>query len=186
MICKNPTQLEIDGKMFDIRYDVFSILDILCMFNNPELTDEEKVMIMLIVMYPEHEEIQDIEQAVLKAKWFIDCGNDYEADSKPSLMDWEQDFNLIIPSVNEVLGYDVCDDNRNVHWWTFVRGYMQIFQRENNLFASVTNVRDKLKKHKKLEKYEKEFYKENKQIIDLKAKITKEEQEFINQLTGGG
>ena len=81
-------------------------------------------------------------------------------------MDWEQDAPHIIPAVNKVLGGEVRS-MRELHWWTFLSAYMEIGQ---SLFSSVLSVRQKKAKHKKLEKDEEEFYRENKALIDLHSK----------------
>ena len=43
------------------------------------------------------------------------------------------------------------------------------------LFAQVVNIRQKKQKHQKLEKWENDFYNQNKDIIDLKKKISEEQ-----------
>ena len=43
-------------------------------------------------------------------------------------------------------------------------------------------IRQKKKKGKKMEKYEQDFYFRNKEIVDLKTKYTKEEQEYIDRM----
>lgn len=68
-----------------------------------------------------------------------------------------------------------------------------LFQRDRRgLFSSVIGIRQKLNKGKKLEKYEQEFYRNHRNMIDLKRKLSAEEQraenedkEFLKQLTGG-
>ena len=66
-------------------------------------------------------------------------------------------------------------------------------QDESIIFpSSVIGIRQKLNKDKKLEKYEQEFYRNHRNMIDLKRKLSAEEQraenedkEFLKQLTGG-
>lgn len=68
-----------------------------------------------------------------------------------------------------------------------------LFQRDRRgAFSSVIGIRQKLSKGKKLEKYEQEFYRNHRNMIDLKRKLSAEEQraenedkEFLKQLTGG-
>ena len=45
------------------------------------------------------------------------------------------------------------------------------------LFSNILSIRIKKSKGKKLEKWEQEFYRENKSLIDLKRKLTAEEEE---------
>ena len=50
------------------------------------------------------------------------------------------------------------------------------------MFTTVINIRNKLNKGKKLDKVEKEFYKENRTLIDLKTKYSAEQQAEIDRL----
>lgn len=186
MILRNPTSIVIDNKEHKIRYDMWSILDIIRCFNDVELTDEEKLIICLEIFYVDTTKIHNIQEALEKMNWFIDLGNEQNENSKrspqPKLMDWEQDFNLIKSPVNRILGYDIGD--RSIHWWTFMSAYMEIFSNENNLFCNVLNIRKKIKKSQKLEKHERIFYNENRDIIDLKIKLTAEEMQQAKELFG--
>jgi hypothetical protein len=47
-------------------------------------------------------------------------------------------------------------------------------------FSNIVSIREKKIKGKKLEKYEQEFYRENRKLIDLPHKLTAEEEEFLN------
>ena len=55
-----------------------------------------------------------------------------------------------------------------------------------SLFSSVLNIRQKRAKGKKLEKYEQEFYKDNRNLIDLtvKEKRSEEEMDALRKLFG--
>ena len=66
-----------------------------------------------------------------------------------------------------------------LHWWTFVGAYYEIGE---SLFSSVINIRSKKQKGKKLESHEQDFYREHKDMIDLKTQYSKEEQAEIDRL----
>lgn len=61
---------------------------------------------------------------------------------------------------------------------------------ENGLFASVLRIRQKIAKHQKLEKCEDEFYREHKDIINLKnpdsAEVRAAKEDIRQWLEGGG
>lgn len=176
-----PVSLEIGGTGFSIRTDFRDILYILECFNNPNYLDEAKQLIMLEVLYKDYKDIpvERYEEALTKAKEFIDMGMAEDKNKrKPTLMDWEQDAPLIIPGINKVLGQEVRS-LPYLHWWTFLSAYMEIGE---GIFSSVINIRQKKSKGKKLEKYEQEFYKENKHIIDLKRKESDEEKEAKDEV----
>lgn len=184
MIIKNPTKVYFDNTEHKIRYDMWSILDIIKCFNDYELTDKERIIISLEIFYLDTNKINNYEEAINKMNWFIDCGNDYSNQNKNNskIMDFEQDFNLIKSPVNRILGYDIGD--KNIHWWTFMSAYMEIFSIENNLYRNVIDIRQKIKKGEKLEKYERKFYNENRDIIELKNKLTPQQKEEAKLLFG--
>ena len=118
-------------------------------------------------------------EAMEKASWFLDGGRVIEQKHYKKLIDWTDDEHLIFPAVNKVAGTETRA-LPFLHWWTFLGYFNEIG--ENSLFASVLSIRSKKAKGKKLEKYEQEFYKENKDIIDLKTKYTEEEKAEIERL----
>lgn len=117
-------------------------------------------------------------EAAQQAIAFIDMGTKEKNGPKPRLMDWEQDAPIIIPSVNRVLGKEIRA-LPYLHWWTFMGAYMEIGE---SLFSQVVSLRKKRTQKKKLEKWEREFYRENKELCDLKKKYTKAEAEEQKRL----
>lgn len=184
-----PETVTIGNTEYAIRYQFGAILDILSYFNNPNYENDEQWIIALNIFYIDFETIprEYIEDACKALTAFIDAGIQSE-DNKPSIMDWEQDAPLIIPAVNRVIGHDVRRD-KDLHWWTFIGAYMEIGE---SLFSSVLSIRAKKRKNKKLEKNEREFYLENRHLIDLKKHLTdaeeeqrRAEEEAIKELIGG-
>ena len=107
-----------------------------------------------------------------------------DGKKQPHVMDWEHDAPVIIPSVNRVLGKEIRA-MQYLHWWTFLGAYMEIGE---SLFSQILSVRMKKAKRKKLEDWEREFYKENKTLIDLDVKYSEEEleeQKRLNDLLNG-
>lgn len=175
-----PQSLSVGGRDWPIRSDFRAVLDILCFFDDPEYEEDEKWWICLDILYEGFEDMpQELwPEAVRQALQFIDMGPEPEKGPKPRLMDWEQDAPLIIPSVNRVLGKEIRA-LPYLHWWTFMGAYMEI---GDGLFSQVVSWRKRRKQKKKPEKWEKEFYRENKALCDLKKKYTKEEQDEQNRL----
>ena len=52
----------------------------------------------------------------------------------------------------------------------------------DGMFAQVIRIRRKRAKHQKLEKEEMEFYRENRNIIDIKRKMSDEEKEQMSRI----
>ena len=171
-----PTSLEIGGVGFSIRTDFRDVLNAISYLSNPDYTDYEKYEICLTIMYPDYEPECDEEMKIemLKAAFdFIDMGIPDDGREKPKTMDWDQDAQIIIPAVNKVAGFEIRAKSY-LHWWTFLSYYMEI---GDGLFAQVVNIRNKRARGKKLEKWEREFEKENKQLIKLEQKLSAEEAE---------
>lgn len=175
-----PKTINIGGVEQPIRWWYGAILDILTIFNNPDYEVDEQWEVALRIFYPNFESIPSdkLEESAVKLKTFIDRGVSENDEHSPVLMDWEQDANMIFPAVNRVMGKEIRGDD-TIHWWTFIGAYMEIGE---SLFSSVLNIRSKRAKGKKLEKYEKEFERENRSLITLKrrkseAEIAKEEAE---------
>lgn len=168
-----PTTLEIGGVGVPINTDYRKIINILNMLSDPEFDEEEKAIIYLRLFYKETIPPEHIEEALMKATQFINCDAKEEEKNtiSPRLMDWEQDANMIISATNAIAGKELRAEPY-VHWWTFLGYYMSI---GDSLFSSVVNIREKKARGKKLEKEEREWYQRNKDIVDLKVRITDEE-----------
>lgn len=181
MIYDLPTNLDVCGKKIKIRSDFRAILDILVALNDPNLNSKEKAIVLLQIMYVDYQDITDYQEAINKAIWFIDCGNDYSNKKpKPIIMDWEQDFPLIVAPINRILGYE-CRHADYLHWWSFISAYYEIGECS---YANVVNIRNKKRKNKKLEKWEREFYADNRELVDLKKKLSDDLQSEIDDILG--
>lgn len=169
-----PASLKIGGADFAIRTDYRVVLDILAAFNDPDLPDYAKQVVMIEILYKDWKEIppEHMEEAIEKACEFIDCGNIPEGKPKPRMVDWEQDSDLIVPAVNKIAGIGDIRSVSYIHWWTFMGYFMEIGE---SLFSSVLNIRYKKSHSKKLEKWEKDFYRENKKLVDFHTKLSEED-----------
>ena len=176
-----PTSLNIGGIDYEIRTDYRAVLDLLTALNDPDLTDTDpqitaymQSMVILEIMYPDCDNIpaEHIQEALDKVSEFIDMGISDDR-KKPKTMDWEQDAPILIPAINKVLNCEIRAQ-KYMHWWTFLGAYMEIGE---SLFSNVIHIRQKKAKGKKLEKWELDFYKENKSLIDFKQKNQRSEAE---------
>ena len=176
-----PTSLSISGVDFSIRTDFRAIIDILIAMNDPELDEQAKAVVMLQILFEDWQSIppEHLVEACQKASEFIDCGQtDNPNHPKPRLMDWEQDGDMIVPAVNKVAGKEI----RAVpymHWWTFFGYFMESGE---CLFNTVVGIRSKKAKGERPDKWEKKFYQENKNIIDIKTRLSEEEQAYKDAL----
>lgn len=175
-----PVSLCVGGTDFSIRTDFRAVLDILKAFRDPDLEADERWMVCLEILYCDPVPAGMTQEAAEKAMWFINCGQEEEEDGKkrPVVMDWEQDAGMIVSAINKVAGTEIRA-LPHLHWWTFMSYYMEI---GDGLYSTVIGIRQKKKKGKKLEKWERQFYQENKELIDLKERLTAEEREERERL----
>lgn len=186
-----PTSLNVGGVDYEIRTDYRVVLDLFTALSDPDLTDDDKRMtaymqskVIMEIMFPDCDNIpmEHWEEALQKVSDFIDMGISDDR-KKPKTMDWEQDAPIIIPAINKVLNREIRAESY-MHWWTFLGAYMEIGE---SLFSNVVNIRQKKAKGKKLEKYEQEFYNENKSLIDFNKveKRSKEEKDALMDILYG-
>ena len=166
-----PQSICINGQECAIRSDFRAILDILSAYNDSQFNDHKI-------------HIGCLREACDKAIEFIDYSfEDSKKRKAHKLMDWNQDAPILIPAINKVAGREI----RSIpylHWWTFMSLYMEIGE---GLYSQVINIRNKKSKGKKLEKWEQEFYRDNKVLVDLKMKKnerSEEEKEELRELFG--
>lgn len=184
MIGLLPVSLEIDGEQYEINTDFRIALLIFEAYSDKDLTDYEKAAVCLNCLYKEVPENTD--EAMKKAVWFLDGGDVPKPKKAPArIIDWCYDESIIFPAVNKVAGFETRSA-KYVHWWTFLGYFSEIGE---GLYSQVMNIRQKKAKGKKLEKWEREFYSEHKELVDIKEKLTPEQQaeldaeeDFINNL----
>lgn len=176
-----PISVEIDGKQYPIRNrcDYRVVLDAICALKDKNLSDDEKIQCALFIFYENLEGCKNIEKAIIEMNKIIsyDEDDDSKEGDAPCLMDWEYDFPQIAPPISRILGYDVRTPDKYCHFWTFLGAYMEI---GDCLFQNIVSIRSKRKKGVKLEKYEQEFYINNRKLVDLPMDLTDEEQEWLN------
>lgn len=165
-----PTSATIVGVEYQIHADFRDILDLFRYLDDPDKPEYVRWRIALALFYEGDIPEDHRKEAMEYLAYFISCG---ERDGKPSpkLLDWEQDAQAIVADVNKVAGAEV----RAVpflHWWTFVSYFNAIGEGQ---LSTLVSIRDKLRRGKPLEKWEKEYYRKNKARIDLKHKYSAEE-----------
>ena len=189
-----PTTVDIDGNVFHIRRkgDFRVILDCFAALQDDELDKEYKILTAIIIFYEEFNSLEDtnkygefLEKLTLEMFKFINCGQDSQrgAESEISLINWEDDSQIICAAVNNVAKQEVRI-LEYLHWWTFLGYYMSVGQ---SVLSTVVSIRDKVYRGKKLDKWEQDFKKENPQFFVRKQPtIEREFEEGLRNLWNGG
>lgn len=176
-----PISVEIDGTEHNIRNkcDYRVVLDVISALNDEELDMQYRIECALFIFYEDFTGLKNVQTAIVEMMKIINLGEEIKGEEqhKPQLMDWQHDFTNLAPPISRVLGYSVRDAENYTHWYDFIGAYMEIGE---CTFSNIVSIREKRLKGKKLEKWEQEFYKENRKLVDLPRKLTSEEEEFLN------
>lgn len=176
-----PTKIKVNDTIYDINYDYKNIIKIIMAFEDNELTESEKIFVLLKNLYKNEIKQEDMEEACLKAMKFIDCGKQHhvEKDETPRIYSFEQDANYIYSGIIQTHNVDL-EKEKNMHWWKFMSLFMDMSS--ECTFGELIYYR-KRKAEGKLTKEEKEQYNKIKDIIELqKTNIkSKAREEFFRR-----
>lgn len=165
-----PESLTVGGEDRPIRTDYRCMIDVIRALNDHELDSSERAYIALVITYKDIGFItaENAREAFNAAMWFLSGGerDGSSASEKQDvrLMDWDQDFPLIVAPINKAAGCEVRALTY-MHWWTFLSYYREIGECS---YSTIVAIRHKIKKHKKLEKWEQEFYRDHRDLVDLR------------------
>lgn len=180
-----PTRLTVGGKLVGIHSDFRDILDIL-----RRLSDESEPLfirwrVALALFYEEEPASEDLPEAMQKLSDFIACGQKPSPNALPHLLDWEQDAPLIAADVNKVAGCEVRA-LPYLHWWTFLSYFHAIGEGQ---LSTLLRVRSKLRRGKKLEAWEQDYYRQHRELVECRPPLSPAEQAEkirLEKLLAGG
>lgn len=183
MIGALPEVLTVGGVEYLIRTDYRNVLQVFEAFQDQELTQEEKWIVAIYLLFEDFacdddvlEAAQDgfdLEEAMKQISWFISAGQPEKQVLEQPTYNWTQDEQMIFSAINKVAGRETRE-LEYLHWWTFLGYFNEVGE---GTFSFIVGIRHKLNKGKKLEKHEKEFLSHNKELVLMKKPLTKEEQE---------
>lgn len=187
-----PTEITVREQSYAIRDrgDYRVVLDCFSALNDPELDNNERIYVTLLVFFDCFDDVDDVleldNEVVIElyseVMKFINCG---EADSPGAhtqfkAYDWEGDAQLISSAINNVAKTEVRSIEY-LHWWTFMGYFMSIGE---STFSTVVSIRKKISEGKKLEKYESEFKRNNPNYFNWNAKTAQQQadDDLVKQL----
>ena len=178
-----PTKIKIKNKIYDINYDYRTIIRILIAFEDSELTEEEKIIVMIKNLYKEDIEDSVLEEAVIKAIKFIDLGEDMNREKTlvNRVYSFSKDSSYIFSGINSTHHIDL-EEMKSMHWWKFMAFFMDMSS--ECTFGELIYYR-KRKLEGKLTKEEREQYNKIKDIVELdyktSGKMSEERCEFFKE-----
>lgn len=178
-----PKTAVIGQREYNLNTDYRDILDIIGRLTKDGSLNGINLYVCMSLFYVDFEQMpeSDYGEALQKLFWFVDCGEEIQGQTPaPKRMDWEQDSSLIISDINRICGQDIRA-LPYLHWWTFISWFYGI---GDGLLATAVSIREKKRKGKKLEEWEREYYREHKSQIDFKTVYTNEEDELLQVWLG--
>ncbi len=166
-----PTGATIGGRYYPIYADFRDILEIFSYLDDPQLPEYLRWEIALALFYEGDIPPQYRQEAISYLVTFLNCGRKENSRPGPKLLDWQQDAPMIVADINKTAGREIRA-LPFVHWWTFLSWFHAIGEGQ---LATVVSIRDKLCRGKQLEKWEKDFYRENKEQVDIQKRYSPEE-----------
>lgn len=180
-----PEALEVQGRQYAINADFRDVLEVIRWLNNPDEDERVRYFVSLKLFFEDWDSIpqKDQEEAARQMMIFIAGGVEDTGPSGPRLIDWEQDQGMIVADVNKVAGCEIRA-LPFVHWWTFLAWFGAIGEGQ---LSTVVSIRDKRRRGKKLEGWERDYYQQHKAEVDLRPRYTARElaeQERLKKLLG--
>ena len=166
-----PQSAVFGGKTYAIHADYRDILEIFTYLQDPDLPESFRWSIALALFYEQPIPEEHTLEAAQYLSWFIRCAQEEPKKQTPKLLDWEQDAPEIIADVNKVAGCEIRS-KPFLHWWTFLSWFHAIGEGQ---LSTLVSIREKLSRGKKLESWEKEFYGQNRQKVELRKKYSASE-----------
>ena len=166
-----PKEACIGGKTYTLHTDFREILEIFGWLQDETKPEFFRWYVALALFFEEEIPDGDFYEAAEYFRWFVCRGQPETDPATPALLHWQQDAQDIAADVNKVAGREIRE-MPYLHWWTFLGWFHGIG--EGNL-SMLVSVRDKLRRGKKLEPHEREFYRRNRGRVQLRPEYTPEE-----------
>ncbi len=176
-----PTAIEVEGIEYDINADYQTGIKIIMAFEDFELTQYEKCMVLAELLYKEPP--HNLNEAIKQGIRFLDCGGGNQGGGESDGIrkySFTQDDKYIYRAVDGVL-HGRLSKGDFVHWWEFVLAFMEL--PEECFMSRLIYLRTQKAKGK-LSKEERELYYKIQDVVDLKEEYSIEEQERIKEFMG--
>ena len=171
-----PRHVKVGGRELEIDPDFRTVLKIFHHFQNEQLPEFLRWEVALALFYKQSIPRDCRREAMEQLADFVTCGQ--QGRPGPRLLDWEHDAMAIVADVNRVAGREIRE-LEFVHWWTFLSWFHAIGEGQ---LSSLVELRRKLSRGEKLEEHQRQFYRENKALVDLPHRRSPGQQAQIDRL----
>lgn len=172
-----PVAYSIGGVAYPIHADFRDVLNIIKHLEEPGTPDWLRWRTAVALFYEGRIPDEHAREAMEKLAEFLAYEKTRDKPG-PKLLDWEQDASAIVAGVNKVSGKEIRS-LPFLHWWTFLSYFYEIGEGQ---LQTIVSIRDKIKRGKKLEKWEQEYYTANRSKVDLQEKYTDAEKKQLEDI----
>jgi hypothetical protein len=156
-----PKTVEINGHEWLINHDFRACLQTILAFEDPDLTPEEKNVVLLNNLYPEIPPDQG--KALKAALDFLNGGEETQEETEgPRLYSFAKDANYIYAAFRQTHGIDLS--TVQMHWWVFLALFMDLGS--ETVFCNLISMRKRYRDGK-LTKEERREYNQHPELYDL-------------------
>lgn len=182
-----PRAIGVAGQTIDINADYQTGLRIITAYEDPELTIQEKHIVMIKLLYKQPP--ADMQEAIIQGVKYLNSGEGGESEGGESPSGRKYSFSFdagwIYAGVDRVLGGKLSR-GEFVHWWVFYTAFMDL--PEDCMMSRILYLRAQHEKGK-LSKEERQQWAASRKILELPAELTQEDYdvqtEFMRLLNGG-
>ncbi len=163
---KLPTAVRIDGQAVQINTDFRVCLRIIRAFDDDELTEHEKLSVLITLLYPQKP--TNTASAIAQGLKFLNLGKEADASKLKQLQVYnlEKDSCYIFTAFKSSFNIDL-DNTDYLHWWKFRSLFADLGK--DCFFNTLVSLRSR-RNSGKLSKDEKEFVQRNEDIVLLTEK----------------
>lgn len=194
---QTTTTIEVNNQLhtFSItnQGDFRMVLDCFNALGDEKLSEDYRVLACLLIFYNELNSYEDLEtykdclEFLIKDMYKFFNGGEEQVRgivTHDPLIDWEGDSQMIVAAINNVAHKEIRTAEY-LHWWTFLGYYISVGE---SLLSTVVSIRSKIVKNKTLEKWEKEFKRDNPQYFVWKRTTVedREAEDIIRTLWNQG
>ncbi|MDU7067150.1 MAG: bacteriophage Gp15 family protein [Clostridium perfringens] len=186
LLDKLPTKVKIGGKFYNINSDFRTSMLFELLMQDEDIEDELKITQALKLYFPKIPPLKYIEETINIIMWFYGCGKEKEELNKrikstsndlEQAYSFEHDNAYIYSAFLSQYKVDL-QDIEYLHWWKFRTLFEGLT--EENMIVKIMDYRTM--DLSKMEKSEREFYKEKKEFFKLPKKISKSDEEYKNKI----
>jgi len=113
-----PTQMEVNGVIYDIDTNYKTALQCFQAINDKELEEHERAIVVVALLLGYDVPLEDTQEALEKCAIYLRCGKTKNPSNKEIDMDYFQDEAKIRTSIRQCYHLNL-NIEKDIHWWEY-------------------------------------------------------------------